>query len=247
LLVSVVLPVRNQSDHIEHVVTAYLSSLEGIDHELILVVNGCNDDTLAACYRARGAAVAGAVIVIESSPGWGTAVRTGLKAARGDLLCYTNSARTAAQDLRLGVSLALAECTRPLLVKATRRYRKSLVRRAASLLYNLEARNLFDLVTWDVNGTPKVFRRDLYEQMPLVERGDLIDLEIMVLCKRLDATIVGFDTDRTERAGGRSTTTPLSAVRLYWQCLQMARRLKRPVGVVGGTGASNRTRTWGGS
>ena len=49
------------------------------------------------------------VRVVESERGgWGRAVRLGLAAARGDLLCYTNSARTAPQDLALLLLYATA-------------------------------------------------------------------------------------------------------------------------------------------
>ncbi|HVC38438.1 MAG TPA: glycosyltransferase [Candidatus Dormibacteraeota bacterium] len=228
MLVSIVLPVRNQADHIERVVAEYSAALEGIEHQLILVVNGSTDATLAACRSARADAGDGTVDVIESMPGWGAAVLAGLGAARGDVLCYANSARTAAPDLRLAVSLSCVDSSGSLLVKATRRYRKSLIRQAASLVYNLEARTLLDIGTWDVNGTPKAFSRALFRRLRLTEAGDLLDLEVMAECRRLRVTVVGFDTDLTERAGGRSTTTPLSAIRIYLQCFRFARRIRRP-------------------
>jgi hypothetical protein len=53
----------------------------------------------------------------------GLAVRAGLRAARGDLLCYTNCARTSAADLEQLIRQAME---RPgAVVKATRRVRDS--------------------------------------------------------------------------------------------------------------------------
>jgi len=221
MLVSVVLPVRNQAGHIEQVVAAHELALRAVNHELILVVNGSMDESVAACRRAAVAAIGSSVTVLESGPGWGAAVQAGLRAARGGILCYANSARTAPQDLCLAVSLASGDITGAALVKATRRYRKSRLRRAGSLLFNLEARTLFGLATWDVNGTPKAFARTLYERLAVVECGDLIDLELMVKCRTAGATVVGFDTDRTDRIGGRSSTTLVSAVRMYVSCVRL--------------------------
>ncbi|HVA21510.1 MAG TPA: glycosyltransferase [Candidatus Micrarchaeia archaeon] len=219
-----VVPVRNQADHIETVVAGYSRALTGVSHELLLVVNGSRDDSLNACRRAAAAAEAGSISVIESRPGWGSAVLAGLRAGTGDILGYTNSARTAPGDLRLGVDLACSDVAASVLVKATRRYRKSMVRRAGSLLFNLEARLLLGLMTWDVNGTPKLFSRAIYRQLALSEQGDLLDVEVMAACERHGVRIVGFDTDQTSRAGGRSSTSLLSAMKLYVACARLARR-----------------------
>jgi glycosyltransferase involved in cell wall biosynthesis len=99
-LISVVLPVYNQADHIGAIVEEYQAALAriGIRHELLLVTNGCKDESVSVCRRL--AAQKAAVRTVNSDlGGWGQAVRLGLREAQGDLLGYTNSARTHAQDL----------------------------------------------------------------------------------------------------------------------------------------------------
>ena len=92
---SVVLPVHNQAEHIEQIVSEYASALgrSGISWEIILVPNACSDGSDELCIRL--AAADDRIRTVPSAPGgWGRAVRLGLAAARGDVLCYTNSART---------------------------------------------------------------------------------------------------------------------------------------------------------
>ena len=84
-LLSIVLPVHNQADHIQRVVGDYLSALSalGVRHEILLVVNGpCRDDSLQVCQSL--AAQNPAVRVLSSrAGGWGLAVRLGLAEAKG--------------------------------------------------------------------------------------------------------------------------------------------------------------------
>ena len=91
------------------------------------------------------------------------------------MLCYTNSARTAPQDLAL--LLLYANINVDKVIKANRKIRESTFRRMGSLFYNLECRALFDLPYWDINGTPKVFPRKYSRLLELTRDDDMIDLE----------------------------------------------------------------------
>ncbi len=212
--VSIVLPVWNQADHIGAIVPEYLAALRRTPYsfEVILVVNECRDRSLEV---ARALAEREPVVrVIESAEGgWGRAVRLGLAAARGELLCYTNSARTDARDLVL--MIVYAASNPGAVVKAHRRSRDSLPRKIGSFLYNLQVRVLFDLPTWDINATPKVFPRALHQALDLHENGDLIDLEFYLHCRRLDQAVLEVPIYRWRRHGERSSTTLRSALRLY--------------------------------
>jgi glycosyltransferase involved in cell wall biosynthesis len=215
--VSVVLPVRNQGDHIDRLIDSFGEALRtlGISFELILVVNGSRDDTLEKC-RARQVGVED-VVVIESATGWGAAVKAGLDVARGELVCYTNSARTKPADLALIIQYA--GISDRVLVMASRKVRDSLLRRLGSVIFNFEARMLFGLAVWDINGTPKVLRRTHLQAVNLQESGDLIDLELMVACKRYGIPIIEVPTFAPKRLSGRSTTNLRSAIVMYSRTL----------------------------
>ncbi len=221
---SVVLPLANQSDHVTPWVERYHRELQTLcePFEILLVVNGSKDGTKDQCRRLEAAYPE--VRLLESRPGWGHAVRTGVDEAQGRLICYTNSARTDPADLVLTIRYALVN--EAVVVKASRKLRDSLVRRLGSVLYNFEVRMLFGLAVWDVNGTPKVFPRALVAQLGLTEGGDLIDCEFLVNCKRHRIPVVEVPVYSAHRHGGRSTTTLKSAVRMYLGALRLYRRLR---------------------
>jgi glycosyltransferase involved in cell wall biosynthesis len=213
-LVSIVLPVHNQADHIRGVVEEYLAPLARAGHrvEIILVPNACRDATADICRTL--AAEHPEVRVVESElGGWGRAVRLGLREARGDVLCYTNSARTTPEDLSL--MLAYATAYPDVVVKANRKIRERVTRRLGSLLYNMECRALFDLSNWDVNGTPKVFPRHFAGLLELRRDDDLIDAEFSMICRRENYPMVEVPIFSSRRHGGKSTTNLGSALRMY--------------------------------
>ena len=114
-----------------------------------------------------------------------------------------------------------------LVIKANRRLRHPFVRRMGSVFYNVQCRNLFDLPVWDVNGTPKVFSRDVLDHLDLKENGDLIDLEFIVRCKELGIQILEVPIVSTVRHGGESTTNWVSAIKMYWGAFRMWRSAAR--------------------
>jgi len=230
-----VLPTRNQAGHIGAVVEDFLPVLRRLPGpcEVLLVVNGSLDGTLEVCHEL--AAKHPEVRVLESPPGWGSAVKKGVGEARGSLICFTNSARTQADDLLLILSYGLVNDR--LVVKASRKVRASLLRRLGSVIYNFEVRTLFGLAVWDINGTPKAFPRSLLGPLDLTEDGDLIDMEFIVNCKRKAIPIVEVPVYITERRAGKSSTNLRSAWKMYTGALRAYRRLRGeapPVAAPGG-------------
>src|SRR5262249_5526608 len=143
-------------------------------------------------------------VVTSREGGWGRAVRLGLDAARGDVLGYTNTARTdpAAVPEYFRWCLEGGGC----LVKARRRARRAPARSLGSALYNLEAFACFGLRCGDVNGTPKVFPRSVYERARPTSPGDLFDLELLVGVQRMGVPIREVTARGFRRHGGRSST-----------------------------------------
>ena len=227
-LVSVVLPVHNQADHLQRVVSQYVDALavEGIAHEMVLVINGCSDASPAVASDLARMYPSVRVMTSER-PGWGRAVKLGIASARGDLLAYTNGARTSADNLIQAVVLAMNNPG--VVVKANRRMRDSVIRRTGSVLYNFECRMLFDLACWDVNGTPKVFPRSCSRLLSLTRDDDLIDLEFNLIARDAHYPLIEMPIVATARHGGRSTTNVRGAVRLYWGAVRLWRARARQI------------------
>jgi glycosyltransferase involved in cell wall biosynthesis len=221
---SLVLPFYMQGDHADQVVREYAAALRVLPGpvELILVPNGTADETAAVCRRVAAEMTDVKVVELQAG-GWGRAVKTGLAAAEGDLVAYTNSARTEAAQL---VLMSLYATAYPdVVVKANRRIRDSWRRRLGSVLYNLECRALFDLPTWDINGTPKVFPRKFDRLLHIRADDDLFDAEFVAVCQREGYPVIEVPILSTVRRSGRSTTNYMSALRMYLGAVALRRRL----------------------
>jgi hypothetical protein len=216
-----VLPVHNQADHIAAVVAGHVAALAHLAcrTELILVCNGCRDDSAGVCRELAGRHAQVCTLELEAG-GWGLAVKAGLRAARGGIVGYTNSARTTPDQLATLVLRSLLEPDR--VVKAQRLGRAGL-RKLGSSLYNGEARLLFRVVSPDVNGTPKLFPRRFAALFDLTRDDDLIDLEFLVTCRRAGYPVVEVPILAGKRHGGESTTRVPSALRLYAGALHLWR------------------------
>lgn len=218
--VSIILPIHNQADHVVSVVGEYQVALLDlpVPWEIILVENGSRDQSAMLCTE-LAARHSNVRALSADRAGWGRAVRAGLAAARGEFLCYTNSARTSADDLRRALDIGMSRPDR--ILKAERKQGRAWLRALGSELYNLEARLLFGLRLRDINGTPKLFHRRFAALLEMQRDDDLIDLEFCMICRRHGYSIAPFDMASRPRHGGRSTTGWKTATRLYRGALRM--------------------------
>lgn len=213
-MLSVVLPCRNQADHIGDVLKRYLDALEtlGSPFELVVVPNASTDRTYDVVEQ-LGRTDDRIRVVSNPLGGWGLSVRAGLDAARGSVLCYTNTARTDPETIPM-----FLDCYRrhgSCLVKARRGDRNAITRELGSLMYNLEARLFCGVRCQDVNGTPKVFDAGLYRSLRLTANGDLLDLELLSAVARRQVPVVEIPVRGFKRHGGKSSTTWHSAYKMY--------------------------------
>jgi hypothetical protein len=106
-------------------------------------------------------------------------------------------------------------------MKARREARHAPLREFGSMLYNLEAKLCFRVNCRDVNGTPKIFDRSLYESAQLTSEGDLLDLELMRHVAALGLSVIEIPVRGFTRHGGKSSTTVKSALKMYAGALGM--------------------------
>jgi glycosyltransferase involved in cell wall biosynthesis len=234
--VSVVLPIHNQADHLQEVLDRLEEALSKltVEREVILVPNACTDGSLEICEEF---AASHEHVRVKETPraGWGHAVKCGLAETTGDIVCYTNAARTTPEDLLLSLMYSVAYPD--VVIKANRKIRESARRRLGSLLYNLECRALMDMSYWDINGTPKVFPRKFAKLLELSREDDLIDAEFCAICRDEDYPMLEVPILSFKRYGGRSTTTYFSALKMYVGAYDLWRQ-RRKSGVATSKGTS---------
>src|ERR1700740_1261964 len=107
--ISIILPVYNQADHLESILHSFEDELKRLPHsyELLVVLNGCTDTSPQIAKKLAADRPVFRCLEL-STPGWGAAVAHGLSQAKGEILCYTNCARTAPRDLVLSLIYATA-------------------------------------------------------------------------------------------------------------------------------------------
>ncbi len=211
---SVILPIYNQGSQIDYLFEQYTSKLDElkVSWELLFIVNGSKDDSYQKALACSQKNSAVKTFNLEKG-GWGRAVKFGLLKAEGEIVCYTNSARTSVEDLALVIKCALAN--EGIVIKTTRVIRESLLRKMGSILYNYENRLLIGTPLWDVNGTPKVIPAKYLADLNIFSEGDLIDAEIMAKLFRKNVPLVEILITSTKRISGSSTTKLRSALKMY--------------------------------
>jgi hypothetical protein len=156
--------------------------------------------------------------------GWGRAVRAGVAAATGEILCYTNWERTSGRALT--EMLRYARGSSELVLRANRRTRDTRRQRAGSLLFNLECRALLGTTAWDVNGTPKVFWRTHAGLLALERDDDLIDVEFALVCEREGYPVAEIPIEAGPVTGHVQELDYASAMRMYVGVLSLRRRFR---------------------
>jgi glycosyltransferase involved in cell wall biosynthesis len=203
--ISVVLLARNDEIHLEEVVSAWTTLLDGLnrEYELILVDDGGTDRTpeLTAALTARFPRLR--VIRHEQPRGDGAALRDGLQTATKPLFFYTTADR---QYDVADFNKLLPEIDKVHLVSGFRQWQQvprplrwlgfvyrvflrvlfslTLERRSAWLgwnewAYRLLARVVFALRLQDVNCLFRLFRREIFARIPIQSDGEFAHVEVL--------------------------------------------------------------------
>jgi hypothetical protein len=165
-------------------------------------------------------------VLQPTARGWGAAVRDGLRAATGDVLCFANPGKAGPRAIAevLGWSVEHPD----VVWRANRRTRDTVAQKVGSLAYNVEVRLAYGLATWDVNGTPKAFPRRFDDLLTLASDDELYDLEFAVVCERerypvLEIPLRSIDTLGPPARG----LGAVGALRLYAGAVRCRRTLGR--------------------
>ena len=205
-MLSLVIPLYNEEENVTPVAGALLETLgrEAIPFELVLVDNGSGDGTAAAIDELRRDHPEVRKVTVPVNQGYGWGVLQGLAAAEGEILGFMGGdGQNDPSDVVQVYRRLLQE--RVPLAKVRRVQRQDgpsrvFVTAVANLLFRL----LFGLRTADVNGTPKLMTRDLYETLAPRSKDWFIDAEIMIGCARRGIPYAEVQTTFRARKGGSS-------------------------------------------
>lgn len=202
---SIVIPLYNEEENIPLLVESIFKSFV-IPHgqlELVLVNDGSHDRTaeIAGSYAASDPRIR--LINHEHNRGLGGAIRTGLAAAEGDWILYTDA------DLPFDFTLIpqlLAATDSGRIVIGCRQNRGEGVRRwVLSKCYNILCRVLLGIDVSDVNFACKLIPKHVVPRMRLRSEGSFIDAELLLECRRNGLEFTEFPLTYYPRTRGIST------------------------------------------
>jgi glycosyltransferase involved in cell wall biosynthesis len=207
LNISVVIPFYNEEENVKRVVTGLVNSLEraSIDYELVLVNNGSIDNSPQILEDlAKEKPDRMKVVHVSVNQGYGWGIINGLKIASGEYVGYMGGdGQIKPEDvIRVYYAISQGNCD---LAKVKRISRKDgLLRKMVSLVYNRLFRLLFRVTSLDINGTPKIFRKDWLERFQLTAKDWFIDSEVMIKANYLNLKVSEVLVEFLRREKGRS-------------------------------------------
>lgn len=202
---SVVVPLYNEEENLPLLVSSLLEVLAPNQSflELVLVDDGSRDRTAAMAAEMAAREPRIRLVQHECNRGLGAAIRTGLEAAMGDLILYTDA--DLPFDFRLIPRLLERAAEDRLIIGCRLNRGEGLRRWLLTKGYNLLCRLLAGVSLRDINFACKLIPRAAVSGMRLASEGSFIDAEIVLECRRQGLKIVEFPMAYHPRTLGQST------------------------------------------
>lgn len=224
--VSIVVPLFNEEENINPLVENIINAA-GADSrflEIVLVDDGSADQTAAKAAKLAGRDKRIRLVRHECNQGLGAAIRTGLNAARGNFVLYTDA--DLPFDFRLIPQLfSLADENS--VVAGYRLNRGEGGRRLIlTKVYNALVWLFFGLRMRDVNFACKIFPKRFLQKTEFNSQGSFIDVEILLEARRLGFEILEHPLRYYPRTRGLSTLSrPAVILFIFKEMLGYADRI----------------------
>lgn len=189
---------------IDRLVGAFRAS--GFELELVAVDNGSRDGTLAVLRDRRATYPEVTVVQVEENRGYGFGILAGLPRCTGTWAGVIPADGEVDADAVVRLYEEALATDGRVIAKVRRRFRLDGMRRkAVSVGYNLFFRILWPRIgSLDVNGSPKICRREALRAMNLHSEGWLLDPEIMVKAHLMGLRVLEFNVFARLRGRGQS-------------------------------------------
>jgi glycosyltransferase involved in cell wall biosynthesis len=215
-------PAHNEAENLESLVVEALEALPALadEFEIIVVDDGSRDATPSIADRLASAHPdVVRVVHHETNLGYGAALRSGLRAARHDLVCFTDGDR----QFRVADLGRLLDVLGPDVdVVAGYRIQRAdpLIRTIYARLYRLANRIFFGLRVRDIDCACKLFRRTALEGLRVESGGAFFSAELLIKLQAANRRIVEVGVPHHPRTAGSATGARPSvvwrAVRDFW-------------------------------
>ena len=223
---SVFFPAHNEAGNIERVVRSTLEVCSSLTDrlEVIVVDDGSTDDTPTVVKGLAESDPRVRLVRHEVNRGYGSAVKTGLKSARGDFIFYTDGDGQfdMAEIVHLIPLIESADLVAGYRIKRRDPWHRLLNAR----LYHLLIRALFGLKVRDVDCAFKLIRRPVVDSVSLKSEGALISAELLVRAQAAGFRIVEMGVHHYPRQWGSASGARLSVIiRMFAELFRFKREL----------------------
>ncbi len=221
---SLVFPVWNEAGNLDALLDAALARAARLADafEIVVVDDGSRDGSADVLSRWAACEPRIRVVTHSANQGYGAALRSGLRAARGRLVFFSDADRQF-ELAELGALLAHAE--RFDVVAGYRAPRRDpLGRRLLARSWGVLVRALFGLRVRDIDCAFKLFHRRVLEAIPIASLGAFVNTEMLVRAERAGFRIQQVPvTHHPRRHGRQSGARP----RVVWRALVELTKLHR--------------------
>src|SRR2546430_1712104 len=236
--VSLVIPMFNEEENIEHAVDAAVEALTKYtdDYEIVIVDDASSDSSPMLVARRVAENPRIRMIRHEKNRKLGGALKSGFAAATKDLVLYMDADLPFDPDV-LGRAIRALQVTGADVIAGYRldRTMEGLRRTIYSYVYNALIGVLFGWPHRDINFSFKLFKRSVLQSIELKSEGSLIDAELIVKAKNRGFAIQQIGLDYFPRIRGTShLSSPKVIVKILAELVRlypdMRRKYRRPEG-----------------
>lgn len=178
--------------------------------EVIVVDDGSGDATAARVESVAARDRRVRLLRHERNQGYGAAVRSGLLAARGDLVMFADS--DGQFDFSDAEQLLARLPDNDFVVGYRRRRVESWQRMFNAWAWGRLVRLMYGVRARDLDCAFKLFRREVIERLQLTATGACINAELMCQCRRAGFRFTEVAVEHYQRQGGRSTGSSLAVI-----------------------------------
>ena len=201
-------PAYNEEENVERTVESALSEIGPLVDSLeVLIVDDGSTDRTPLLADALAAADPRVRVVHQPNRGYGGALQAGFAHARGDLIGFSDG--DLQFDLREMARLLdrLADANRPVdgVIGYRIQRRDPFHRIFIARTYNAIVATLFGLRVRDIDCAMKLFRRDVFDGLPLQADGPFLSAELLIKLRARGARLAQVGVTHYPRSAGTNT------------------------------------------
>ena len=216
--ISIIIPAYNEEGRIEKTVRAYHTffSEKNISFELVVVLNGCVDNTIGVVERVRNNLTDNTIVIINmQQAGKGLAIKTGFANALtrdNDLIGFVDADMATAPDVFYDLVINIGDndgiiASRYMPGAKITPARPAYKRYGSRIIYEPFVWLLFGLSYYDLQCGAKLFKREVLKNITpqLTVTQWAFDVELLYLCKKAGYTIKEIPTVWHDQADSKLT------------------------------------------